>query len=420
MKNYRGLLILISLVVLCSMNAGAQELSVGDQLPDYTFAHVLRYSSPTASLSDFRGKVLILDFWRTTCGGCIKAMPHLDSLQNEFGDKLTVMPLTTEGEDTIQRFLATNYIAKRIHLPTITEDTLLAGKAIKFIYIPHTVLVDTSGTIVAITEPKYVTRDVIQNLLDGKPVYLPRKMEILDFNYSTPVFWEGKERNAKYVRYASTITSMIPGVIAFQGIDSLDKQIFYYGYNRTIQQLYAQAYKLDYNPNRVVLEVADSSNFIPPADANELEWKAKHLWVYNLLLPSDGTAPAPYAVQDIDRFFRTTGKIATRRMNCLVLVKAGKKDTWKSKGGQPEFETRDSITTIRNVRMYNIAYAFDFMSSLPVVNETGLVEEKADITLTRFPNDLAAFRKDLVKHGLDLVPAQRDIKVLVIADTQER
>jgi len=49
-------------------------------------------------LSDYRGKVVLLNFWATWCAPCVKEMPSLDKLQGAMGkDKFVVLPLSLDG-----------------------------------------------------------------------------------------------------------------------------------------------------------------------------------------------------------------------------------------------------------------------------------------------------------------------------------
>jgi thiol-disulfide isomerase/thioredoxin len=49
-------------------------------------------------LSDFKGKVVLLNFWATWCTPCVKEMPSLDRLQAEFPkDKFLIVPLSIDG-----------------------------------------------------------------------------------------------------------------------------------------------------------------------------------------------------------------------------------------------------------------------------------------------------------------------------------
>jgi thiol-disulfide isomerase/thioredoxin len=53
-----------------------------------------------AKLSDYQGKVVVLDFWATYCPPCREEAPHLDALQKKFADKgLVVVGLNVGGPD---------------------------------------------------------------------------------------------------------------------------------------------------------------------------------------------------------------------------------------------------------------------------------------------------------------------------------
>src|SRR5581483_6923932 len=49
-------------------------------------------------LSDYKGKTVLLNFWATWGGPCVKEMPSLDRLQAEMGkDKFVGLPLSLDG-----------------------------------------------------------------------------------------------------------------------------------------------------------------------------------------------------------------------------------------------------------------------------------------------------------------------------------
>jgi thiol-disulfide isomerase/thioredoxin len=57
-------------------------------------------SDERVKLSDYQGKVVVLDFWATYCPPCREEAPHLDALQKKFADKgLVVVGLNVGGPD---------------------------------------------------------------------------------------------------------------------------------------------------------------------------------------------------------------------------------------------------------------------------------------------------------------------------------
>src|SRR5687768_11904824 len=62
---------------------------IGKPLPDFKLENVTHYKKKKASLNDFKGKWLFLDFWFTGCSACIKSLPKVNAIQNELKDQLT-------------------------------------------------------------------------------------------------------------------------------------------------------------------------------------------------------------------------------------------------------------------------------------------------------------------------------------------
>jgi peroxiredoxin len=63
---------------------GARLLAVGDLAPDWKLTDA---GGRTHSLSEYRGKVVVLDFWATWCGLCSKVMPRMERLHRKYKDQ---------------------------------------------------------------------------------------------------------------------------------------------------------------------------------------------------------------------------------------------------------------------------------------------------------------------------------------------
>jgi thiol-disulfide isomerase/thioredoxin len=75
--------------------------------PEISFTEA---SGVSRSLTDYRGKVVLVNFWATWCAPCRKEMPMLSSAQSEFRDDgLVVIYLSLEEPDVLEDFLRTNH-----------------------------------------------------------------------------------------------------------------------------------------------------------------------------------------------------------------------------------------------------------------------------------------------------------------------
>ncbi len=71
-----GAALALALAAVFATPAAARTPKVGDPAPDF---HATLYGGRKVTLADFRGEVLILNFWATWCGPCKTELPLLDS-----------------------------------------------------------------------------------------------------------------------------------------------------------------------------------------------------------------------------------------------------------------------------------------------------------------------------------------------------
>lgn len=98
-----------------------------------------------ASLADFNGKYLLLDFWETWCGYCILAMPELKTLYQKYHPKgLEILGITTENEAQVKQLVLANALP---YLHARGNTTLLQTYHITA--RPTYILIDPTGHIAA-------------------------------------------------------------------------------------------------------------------------------------------------------------------------------------------------------------------------------------------------------------------------------
>ena len=102
-------------------------------------------------LSDFRGKLVVLNLWATWCEPCLREMPSLERLQTRFGDRIAVLAVS---EDRGGAKIVTPFIAKlglesvKIYLdPKSTVE-----RAFKVQGLPTSFLIDRQSRILGRVE----------------------------------------------------------------------------------------------------------------------------------------------------------------------------------------------------------------------------------------------------------------------------
>ena len=152
-------------------------LQIGDQMPDVQITNLMNSKFKNARISDFKGKLIILDFWNSFCGGCIAGFPKLDSLQRRFKGRLQVLLVNPASDHETERSM--KIVIDRMNawsdhpfkLPIVYKDTALS-KNFEFYGVPYQVWIGPDGHIVAIPHKADRTVANIQDILDGKKVTL--------------------------------------------------------------------------------------------------------------------------------------------------------------------------------------------------------------------------------------------------------
>ncbi|MBR4082385.1 MAG: redoxin family protein [Clostridia bacterium] len=103
------------------------------------------YGGGTFTLSEHRGRVVVLNFWATWCGPCVKELPHFQQLADTYPEDVTVIAI--HGNLVTEDVPA--YLARQSYtMPFALDETggVLAGLGGSMM-LPQTVIIDRSGVI---------------------------------------------------------------------------------------------------------------------------------------------------------------------------------------------------------------------------------------------------------------------------------
>lgn len=156
----------------------ALDLRVGSEVPDITIPLV---DGQTAHLSDFRGKYVLLDFWASWCGPCIKELPFLKQIYEETQnsrDRFVIVSFSIDNKEKAWKDAIKN---KEIGLPEWVHGSDLLGwgspaaKMMDVTSVPKMILIDPEGKAVSFSLRGEEMVRRIKQILSGDLYYLDQK-----------------------------------------------------------------------------------------------------------------------------------------------------------------------------------------------------------------------------------------------------
>lgn len=433
------------------------ELNVGEKVPaNLQLGNVTNNHTGKARFSEFRGKLVILDFWNTSCVTCIKNFPKLEELQTQFGDRIQIFLVNIQSQEEIDKKF-TNLYKKGFrlpNLPSIVGDSVLS-ELFPHKYLGHNVWIDANGIVRLRSSSINESEEKIQAVLEGKPISFLRDDVVYD--RSIPLYvLAGKTNETKDVNFMSFFMSFseqlgeIGGAVHRNIIDTAGGTIRNTYLNREVIEYYKQALSSELNMSfdkilneekrvrrhypLLILDVPDSSKYtsayITKSDMTD------HLWVrsrfcYEQVLPISARKDMDkYLFQDLNRFFGslygTEVRVEKIKVKCHLLVRTSAIDKLYTKRNGLGASINDYVKggkkiikrtnyNFRQVLSSMIAKAFPNGFPGLLVDETGY-NGKVDI---EYPGDITGI-EDLVRilewYDLTIREGETELNMLVIKE----
>jgi peroxiredoxin len=118
----------------------------GSRARDFT----LTLDGKTAHLSDFRGKVVVLNFWGSWCQPCVEEAPGLNRLQQHIASHNAVVIGVAADEDdaAYKKFLLDHAIGYPTYRdPATKENRSAIAESYGTVMVPETYIIDRNGKI---------------------------------------------------------------------------------------------------------------------------------------------------------------------------------------------------------------------------------------------------------------------------------
>jgi cytochrome c biogenesis protein CcmG/thiol:disulfide interchange protein DsbE len=132
-------LLLLPLALVSACDRGTRPYLADKVAPDFTVTD----GASTIHLADYRGKVVLLNFWWSQCAPCIQEMPGLLDLHHDRPDLAILAVSIDEDPDSYTRFIT----RRHVDLITVRDPNQTAAKLYHTEGWPETYIIDRKGIV---------------------------------------------------------------------------------------------------------------------------------------------------------------------------------------------------------------------------------------------------------------------------------
>lgn len=152
-----------------------------------------QFRSPLASAADLRGleaptfyvqewitqrpngqdKVAVIDFWATWCGPCVKAIPHMNDLQNQFVNDVVCIGISDESSDAFETGLRRRDLGpSNFRYSLALDPTGQMKRRFAIRGIPHVTVISSDWIVRWQGHPSTLSADVLNAIVDANKAML--------------------------------------------------------------------------------------------------------------------------------------------------------------------------------------------------------------------------------------------------------
>lgn len=434
--------IILALLPLQTMNEvlaqaidSAEYPKIGKPMIDFNLRDIHYYKKITASLEDFKGKWLVLDFFSVGCLSCFESFPKVNQLMKDFESEIEFMVI---GYDN--KLIRPSYEKARqrlsLQLPIAYDSGGILFKKFGVSSVPHIIVIDKDGIVRAITFK--IERENLRNLLDGKNPRFEQKLntqqeqqQMLPYDRKKPLLINGNGGSDTTFLFRSVLAKYngvkmnnpefvsmkyFGNQVQLVGISISD--LYYYAYGDTVFS-FPDPRGSSYGKywNKPLLEVSDPSEFHSGSSDNRYN--------YSLIVAPE-RASTQYLQRimrnDLQNYFGYNVNVESRMMPCWKLIATEEaKNNLKSpnnhsnsqfpQNGGISFRDRPVSFLISQIWLYQ-------QFEPPFIDETGIIGN-INVDIDALLTDLTDLRKGLRQMGFDLIKGEKEMKVVVISDKKD-
>jgi peroxiredoxin len=135
------LLSVVSMAVLFACYGGSRPPRIGTAAPDFT----VQDSQNKITLSQFRGQVVVLNFWATWCAPCVEEIPSLVEMQRRMKSKgVTVLAVSVDVDEGAYKQFVKDH---NVNLLTVRDPSGKSNGLYGTFKFPETYVIDRKGVM---------------------------------------------------------------------------------------------------------------------------------------------------------------------------------------------------------------------------------------------------------------------------------
>ncbi len=139
-----GRILVTLLIFIFSISIGCARQKTTSKAPDFQAKDI--FGNQTISLSNYRGKAILLNFWATWCPPCIAEIPDLTQLYDKYKEKLLIIGVSLDREST--EVIRDFYKRFKMNYPVIMGTPEIVKSYGGISAIPTSFLINKKGEIV--------------------------------------------------------------------------------------------------------------------------------------------------------------------------------------------------------------------------------------------------------------------------------
>ena len=368
-----------------------QIIEVGKKAPDYLFKKVMNHTKGSLSISELGGKPLIIEFWATWCRPCIPAMEKLDSLQHQFQDEVSIITVSPEAPERLERFLANTGNTLPIAIDT-NYHRLFPPYS-----IPRSVLIGSDGIVRAVTKPRQISQETIEQLIAGEILSLEQE------ETPNPVVLKEVYDNKKNIVLKSYDASIGQ---YFEPVKNTEGQINGYTYyNYTLPHILQHVFDITVYDRVLFMDGLKKSDFSYSDNNNRYVLSIE-------VSPGLEEKRKEITADFMNANFDIYAKKAVKEMDCHVLT-VKERVLKESKGKEEKFEFTGDRYIAKKQKLKQLILYIENMQNIIVADKTGM-EGLYDIEFEWEFEKPGTLHKALSEYGLELKKSKEKLPVEVL------